>query len=1011
MEPVFRGSLDAVLVEALGRAADPVFATDRSARILYVNDAACRALGYTREELLGLRIPDIDPHFPFHLWDEHWARVGRTGTQRIETIHRRKDGTLLPVEVAVSPIGEGPEEVHFSFARDISVRVAAQEDLQAAQRRLQTVVSNSQAVIYQLDPEGRFLLSEGRGLVGLGLRPGQVVGLSALDVYQQHPGISEQLRKALVGESSRGMVELEGMVFDHFLTPVMDGEGRLESVIGIATDITEQKRAEEALRRSEERFRRNAETLPLVLYELRSEAGRNTYTYVSEKIRELAGIPAERMVADPQAFLSLLHPDHAQEYREAAEKAARDLSPFSGDFRIIRPDGQVRWIHAERMPREGDAQASVWSGFLRDVTEQRAADQALRESRRRYRNLYDNTPVMLHSIDREGRLVSVSHYWLSRMGYTREEVLGRPVSDFMTEDSARRAREQVWPEFFRTGSVKDMAYELVTKAGEIIETLVSATAERDEEGRVTRSLAVLVDVTAFNRAQEALRASERSYRGLFDSVGQAIYIQDREGRFLDVNAGACAMYGYAREELVGQTPAMVSAPDLNDIPRVMACVAAAFGGEPQAFEFWGLRKNGEVFPKDVRLYPGTYFGQDVIIAIAEDVTERKRAEEALRQSQKLESLGLLAGGIAHDINNLLTAILGNLDMALLRCPEESPVREHLLSMDKTVEKAAELTKQLLAYSGRGRFVVKVHDLNTVVSEMLHLLRVSVSKRIRLDLDLGAELPAIQGDGAQLQQVVMNLLTNASEAVGDEDGVISVSTRRVELDGAAIRELLASTGVSPGTFAMLQVSDTGCGMSREVLGQIFDPFFSTKTAGRGLGLSAMLGILRGHHAGIGIHSEPGRGSVFRVYFPATEGLVAEEELVGVQTRPTFEGKVLLVDDEEDILEATGGILESLGFSVVTAKDGLAALRVFQEEAATLSLVLMDLTMPGMDGRNAFREMHRLDPGVPVVLSSGFDEGEFAQTPAGQGLAGFVGKPYKIRELEAVLQRALARRPQG
>ena len=878
-------------------------------------------------------------------------------------VHRRKDGRGLPVELSLSMIQKEGGAWLFAFARDIGPRLAAQEELLAAQRRLQTVVANSQAVIFQLDPAGRFLLSEGRGLEGLGLRPGQVVGLSALDVYQHHPGIREQLRKALDGESSRGMVDLQGMAFDNFLTPVMDGEGRLESVIGIATDITEQKRAERALRQSEERFRRNAETLPLVLYELRIEEGRASYTYVSEKIRGLAGISPESMVADPQAFLSLLHPDHAQEYREAADRAARELSPFSGTFRIVLPDGKVRWIHAERMPREGDSSSSVWSGFLQDVTDQREADQALRESRRRYRNLYDNTPVMLHSIDREERLVSVSHYWLSRMGYTREEVLGRPVSDFMNEESGRKAREQVHPSFFRTGACKDESYQMVTKGGEIIEVLLSATSERDEEGRVQRSLAVLVDVTEANRTQEALRASERSYRGLFDSVGQAIYIQDRDGRFLDVNPGACSMYGYTREELVGQTPAVVSAPDLNDLPKVMASVAAAFRGEPQAFEFWGLRKNGEVFPKDVRLYPGTYFGQEVIIAIAEDVTERKRAEEALRQSQKLESLGLLAGGIAHDFNNLLTAILGNLDMALLKCPEGAPDREHLLSMEKTVEKAAELTKQLLAYSGRGRFVVKVHDLNTVVSEMLHLLRVSISKRIRLDLHLGEELPAIQGDGAQIQQVVMNLLTNASEAVGDEDGDISISTRRAELDGASIRDLVAPTEVSPGTFAMLEVADTGCGMSREILGQIFDPFFSTKTAGRGLGLSAMLGILRGHRAGIGIHSEPGRGTVFRVYFPATEGLVPEEEQIGDETRPCFEGKVLLVDDEEDILEATGGILESLGFSVVTAKDGLAALQLFMEEAATLSLVLMDLTMPGMDGRSAFREMHRIHPGIP------------------------------------------------
>ncbi len=383
-------------------------------------------------------------------------------------------------------------------------------------------------------------------------------------------------------------------------------------------------------------------------------------------------------------------------------------------------------------------------------------------------------------------------------------------------------------------------------------------------------------------------------------------------------------------------------------------------------------------------------------------------ERQMQHAQKLESLGVLAGGIAHDFNNLLTAMLGHMNVAQMKLAPESPARPHLESLEQIIHRAADLTRQMLAYSGKGRFVVRAYDLNHVVQEVTHLLEVSIPKKIALRFDLAPSLPTVEADAAQIQQVIMNLVTNAADAIGDHEGTIRLTTKTLLLDRSYLDQVFQGQNLAPGTYVTLEVSDTGCGMAPEVLARIFEPFFTTKVAGRGLGLSATMGILKGHRAGMRIYSEPGRGTTFKLLFPTSEAEQVEPTEWSTPPALARRATVLLVDDEEMIREAVTAVLESLGLTVLTAADGVEAVELIQTSGDKIDLVLMDLTMPRMDGREAFQAIRRLQPEMPVILSSGYNELESVQDFTGRGLAAFLQKPYTLRALEQSVLEVLAKR---
>lgn len=512
------------------------------------------------------------------------------------------------------------------------------------------------------------------------------------------------------------------------------------------------------------------------------------------------------------------------------------------------------------------------------------------------------------------------------------------------------------------------------------------------------------------RMTDQLREEESRMEAMTLAVPDPLAVLDEDGRFLGIYGQHPMVLGTTAGALLGTTLPETLPGDAADI---------LLGGVRKALETRGLQTAGFELstPEGRRDYEGRMLrmgrpldGKACVVLSIRDITERNRAEETARTKQKLESLGVLAGGIAHDFNNFLTAILGHVNLAQEWIDPGSKAAPMLRRAEASVLRAAELAHQMLAYSGKGSLKVDLLDLNLMVVEMTELLAVSSAKKADLTFQLEPGLPMIMADAVQIRQVVMNLVTNASDALDGRSGSITLGTRLLEADRGYLDERYPGQGLEPGTYVLLQVTDTGCGMDAETRRRIFDPFYTTKAAGRGLGLSALQGILRGHKAGIHIQSEPGRGSRFEVLFPSAGALPAPGPPAGPAQAADapMTGLALVADDEPMVRVILVGVLERLGMDVLAACDGQEALDLFLRNRDRVDVVLLDITMPRMDGNEAFQAIRAVDPQVPVILLSGFTALDVAPAPPGTSEALFVQKPFRTGDLEDAVRKVRALR---
>ena len=521
------------------------------------------------------------------------------------------------------------------------------------------------------------------------------------------------------------------------------------------------------------------------------------------------------------------------------------------------------------------------------------------------------------------------------------------------------------------------------------------------------------ELTKARQAEDALAESEQRYRAIVEDQTELICRFRPDGVLTFVNDAYCRYFDKKREELIGHSfMPLIPEDDHETLDGHLASLDRHHPVgtvehrvvKPDGTIGWQQWTNRMISDDERQTVEFQSVGRDITKRkLAEE--EHERLEEQAQQTQKLESLGVLAGGIAHDFNNLLTAVLGNASLALRDLSSESATRESLEQIELAARDATRLTSQMLAYSGKGKFLAFPLDLSRLIGDMQPLIRASVSDKADLHYGFAPDLPPIEADVAQIQQAILDLITNASEALGDADGRVAVTTRFVEADRAYLADTYLADDLPEGHYVCLTVADTGCGMDEATMAKIFDPFFGTKFVGRGLGLAAVLGIVRGHSGAVKVESEPGRGATFTVLFPPSEKPVETAQKTPREDVWRGRGTVLLVDDEPQVRDVAEQMLEVIGFSVLTAKDGREGVEVFRQRSGEIAAVLLDLTMPHMDGVQAFEEMCRIRSEAPVLLSSGYAEDEARNRFAENGLAGFIQKPYATEDLRQKLHAVL------
>ncbi len=523
------------------------------------------------------------------------------------------------------------------------------------------------------------------------------------------------------------------------------------------------------------------------------------------------------------------------------------------------------------------------------------------------------------------------------------------------------------------------------------------------------------EILVRRKIEGELRDSEERFRALVETTSDWIWETDRGGQLTYTSPRVNELLGHAPQEALDMPITRLLA-STSDTAGTEAFDKAWGSFEPLVrYESLATHRNGSPLVLETSASPyfddaGRFSGYR---GISRNVTDRKeleheqRALEAkMQHAQKLESLGVLAGGIAHDFNNLLMGVLGNVELALQELPPESGIQPRLQGVRTAAVRLAELTSQMLAYAGKGKFMVKALDLSRIVSEMAHLLSISISKRVVVNYDLAQQLPLVMADATQLRQVVLNLITNASEAIGERSGSIMLRTGVLEVDRAYLTDALHDGELGNGCYVYLEVADTGCGMSDEIRTRVFDPFFTTKFTGRGLGLAAVQGIVRSHHGAIKLASEAGKGSTFRILLPcAHEARAAQERPVNATLQLPAGLRVLVVDDEETVRAMARLMLERAGVEVMTAVDGRQALEIIRKRGRQLDIVLLDLTMPHLNGIETFAEIRRLSTDLKIILCSGYTEQDTMPHFQGKDLAAFLHKPYDIVELLAALRKAL------
>jgi PAS domain S-box-containing protein len=1086
-------------------------------RILQANAAACELYGVAAGDLVGVSMKEFTKDVA--RGEEQIAELLRTGTcGRFESVHRRRDGREIDVLVSSSVIRYGGKKAILSFNRDITERKRAEERFSRA------FSASPEPVTISALSDGTYIDVNQAFLRTTGYTREEVIGRTALDA-KFWP--TSDARARFLEELERGPVRDFEVTFGtksgELRSGLLSGEiieiGGQLCLLAITNDVTDRKRAEEALRESEDRYRDLVEHSHdlICTHDL---AGR-LLSVNQEPARILGYSPEELMKI---SMRDLLIPEVREQFDDYLEKIAQE-GTAQGLLAVRTRSGETRiWEYQNTLRTEGVPEPIV-RGMAHDVTDRKRAEKALRENEERFRSLVENATVGIYRTTPDGRIVMANPALVKMLGYDSFEALAaRDLEQTGFEPNC--ARVEFKTRLDRDGIVRGLESAWRRNDGTTLFVRESARAIRDGGGQVLFYDGIIEDITERKRAEERIKESEEKFRKAFMTGADAYYIATLDGgKLIEVNDRFEDVFGFSREEAIGKTslelglyadPAdrskMVSEIKAQGYARnlelrgkrksrepitiLLSANILAGGGEPiilgvvrdiseqkraqeslvrlrhavdasgevvfmtdrdgvitsinpeftrlygySADEVVGkttprILKSGDKSPEEYARFWSTILDKKIargdivnktrdgrlvtvessvnpildergeiagFLAIQRDISARKQLEEQFRQAQKMEAIGRLAGGVAHDFNNLLTIINGYGQLLLERFAEEEPVRAHLGEILKAGDRATALTRQLLAFSRRQVLEPKVLDLGSIVEGMQTMLRRLIGEDVELRASVRKPLGLVKADPTQVEQLILNLVVNARDAM-PHGGKLTIETASAELDQTYAQ---SHSDVTPGHYVMLAVSDTGVGMDDETMAHIFEPFFTTKARGKGtgLGLSTVYGIVKQTRGHISVYSEPGRGTTFKVFLPQVAKFSEAAPTTVDSSRPLGGSEtILLVEDEKALRGLAVSVLKEYGYHVLESETPQEAVEIGEDRQTRIDLLLTDVVMPGMSGRNIAEHLAFLRPEMKVLYMSGYTDDAIIHHGVLQAGVAFMQKPFtpevlarKVREV--------------
>jgi two-component system, cell cycle sensor histidine kinase and response regulator CckA len=985
---------------------DPIFIHDNFGQLLEANEVACRQIGYSRDELLQMTALDIEKPVLAQWVFERNQALEHQDQITFESIYRRKDGSEFPVDVSSRKIEFEQAVCILSVVRDITDRKTAEEALSKSEKRFKTVLESLPGGVFTHDLQGRLVLVNEAAIQNTGYCQNELLNLSMEDI---DPNVSKQDRDGLWHSLKSGgsmpfnseYVRKDGSKYPtevHLNAIELDGQ---PIILAIAFDITDRKRSETALQKIREGLERSQKIAHLGSWELDHESQQLTW---SDEVFRIFGLQHGEFNPSYETFLDRVHPQDRSIVNAAYIGSLRNGDDIHNiEHRIVRKHtGEIRFVHQKcEHFFNADGRIIYSLGMIHDITERKQVTKALQDSEEKYRLTFNSTPDAVN-INRlyDGLFVDINEGFTQIAGYAREEVIGKTSLEVeIWHDPLDR--KKLVDSLRTTGVCENLEARFKRKDGSFGVGLMSARTFLLDD--VPHIISITRDITYHKQAE----AEREKLLSAINQVGESVVITDATGIIEYINPAFEKITGYTKAETIGKNPSLLNSGK-QDRAFYQNLWITITGGNTFCGRMINRRKDGTFFTEDTTISPvHDQDGQIVnYVAVKRDITAQLDLEEQYLQAQKMETVGRLAGGIAHDFNNKLGIILGYAELALHETVSQ-PNRDYLLQIQQATQHSAALTRQLLAFARKQPISPKVLDLNQTVDGMLKMLRRLIGSDINLNWLPGANLWPVRMDPSQIDQIMANLSVNARDAI-DGVGKIDIGTQNVSIN----EDFCATnTGSLPGDYVLLTFSDNGCGMSKEARDHLFEPFYTTKSVGKGtgLGLATIYGIVLQNKGFISVNSKLGKGTIFSIYLPRHLGdngshQVQDPHELMLQGNET----ILLIEDELSLLNLGKQILEKNGYGVLSSSSPIDAIRLAEQYCGKIHLLITDVIMPEMNGREVADRLLMVFPDLQIIFMSGYT----AEIIARQGFINqslnFIQKPYSAKELTAKVREVLDRK---